>query len=108
MNLDLLQQIYPYVNHAKKMIPSLKSSDKDALMADLYLAMSTYYNSEIPKFLGRLERLEALKKGKREEYLDNIKRQQDSVLKESKEAQNDLLGAVYNKWIENLSEEYFN
>jgi len=101
MDHKLLQQIYPYVARAKE-IPNLKIADRDLLTADLYLAIARYYNSEIPKYLGRLGRLEGLKKGKCDKYLENIKKQEEGILEESKARQSEILVTVYNKWLENL------
>ena len=107
MDAKLVQQIYPLVAHAEKTIPNLQYKDKEALTADLYLGIASYYNKEIPKFLGRLERLEGLKKDKNghikdQKYLDNIKTQQDSILEESKIKQNDLLSGIFQEWLEKL------
>lgn len=104
MDANLRMQIYPYLAYAREKYPKVDFKDQEALMADLYLAMINYYNKEIPKFLGRLDRLEALKKGKEEKYLENIKKQQDGILKESVEKQRFLLDGIFNTWVNNLEE----
>lgn len=108
MDADLVQQIYPLVDYAKNNIPDLKFEDKEALTADLYLGMVKYANKEIPKFLGRLQRLEQLKKDKNgnvkdQKFLDNIQKQQDTILEESKIKQNNLLQNIYMNWLERLN-----
>ena len=108
LDANILQQIYPVVEYAKATIPRLQKKDTDVLMADLYLAMNRYKNNEVQGFLGRLQRLESLKKGKEEKYLENIKKQQDTILQESLVKQTDILTAVYHKWLETLDKEYFN
>lgn len=103
MDANLVQQIYPYLDHAKKTIPNLPFKDQESLMADLYLGIAGYSNKEIPKYLGRLQRLEDLKKkGKEQKFLDNIQKQQDSIMSESKEKQQNLLSDIYNKWVDQL------
>ena len=110
MNSDIVQQIYPLVDHAKKTIPDLAIADSEALTADLYLGMVKYANKEIPKYLDRLERLENLKKTKGGEvkekiFLYNLKKQQDGILAESTQKQKDLLNGIYGAWLEKLIEE---
>lgn len=106
MDADLVQQIYPLVAHAKETIPNLSFEDQGALTADLYLGIAKYYNKEIPKYLDRLHRLEDLKKKdgklKDQQFLDNLQKQQDSILEESKQKQNDLLGGIYSEWFKKL------
>ena len=110
LDADLVQQIYPVVEYAKKNVPDLKLEDKEALTADLYLAMVEYSNKEIRGYLGRLRRLEDLKTDKNghikdQEFLDNLQKQQESILEESRLKQTDLLSKVYNEWLEKLKED---
>ena len=110
LDADLVQQIYPVVEYAKKNVPDLKLEDKEALTADLYLAMVEYSNKEIRGYLGRLRRLEDLKTDKNghikdQEFLDNLQKQQESILEESRLKQTDLLSKIYNEWLEKLKED---
>ena len=109
MDADLLQQIYPIVKHATENVKDLKLDDRNALMADLYLGLADYKKKEIPKFLGRLNRLEDLKskegKLKDQKFLENIKKQQDGILEESKKMQYELLMTIYSNWLDNLEKK---
>lgn len=104
MDVDIVQQIYPIVKFAGDNLENFTESDKGSLTADLYLGMVKYKNKEIPKFLARLQRLEDLKrkdgKLKDQQFLDNLQKQQDTILEESKQKQYDLLNTIYKKWLE--------